>query len=82
MLFCHRAGSEGFWLRVASGHLACDAGSSQELSGREQEAAAEPKRVKKHYWAKIPNFLNAYHWGINGKLAEKNSFRAIKEEIK
>lgn len=34
VLFCHWAGSEGFWLGVAFGHLICDAGGSQELSSR------------------------------------------------
>lgn len=40
------------WLWVPTEHLR-DVGSSQG-----QEAAAEPKTVRKHYWPKISNLLN------------------------
>lgn len=58
--FCSRC-----WLWVTSEHLR-DVRSSQG-----QEAAAEPKTMRKYYWPKIPNLLS-----------EKNRFRVIKEEIK
>lgn len=50
-LFGHCAGPGGC-LWVATEHLR-DVGSSQG-----QEAAAEPKTMRKHYWPEIPNLVN------------------------